>query len=106
MQGTLLMNSRVSFAQSFSVLVITPRGAAFGLPAVHAASDQVICTLQDAINSKAAVQHDSPDTLLMANVSGPEAGKADQHPSVLAETRKTGLSADEEGNLIIEKSAA
>jgi hypothetical protein len=28
------------------------------------------------------------------------------HPSVLAEARKTGLSVDEEGNLIIEKPAA
>ena len=36
----------------------------------------------------------------MAIVGGPDAGKADWHPSVLAEARKTGLSVDEEGNLI------
>jgi quercetin dioxygenase-like cupin family protein len=49
---------------------------------------------------------DAPDALLMAIVGGPEAGKVDWHPSVLAEARKTGLSADDEGNLIIEKPAA
>jgi hypothetical protein len=49
---------------------------------------------------------DAPDALLMAIVGGPDAGKVDWHPSVLAEARKTGLSVDEEGNLIIEKPAA
>jgi hypothetical protein len=42
----------------------------------------------------------------MAIVGGPDAGKVDWHPSVLAEARKTGLSVDEEGNLIIEKATA
>ena len=37
---------------------------------------------------------------------GPDAGKVDWHPSVLAEVRNTGLSVDEDGNLIIEKPAA
>jgi quercetin dioxygenase-like cupin family protein len=49
---------------------------------------------------------DAPDALLMAIVGGPDAGKVDWHPSVLAEARKTGLSVDEDGNLIIEKPAA
>jgi hypothetical protein len=49
---------------------------------------------------------DAPDALLMAIVGGPDAGKVDWHPSVLAEARRTGLSVDEEGNLIIEKPAA
>ena len=49
---------------------------------------------------------DVPDALLMAIVGGPEAGKVDWHPSVLEEARKTGLSADDEGNLIIQKPAA
>jgi mannose-6-phosphate isomerase-like protein (cupin superfamily) len=46
---------------------------------------------------------DAPDALLMAIVGGPDAGKVDWHSSVLAEARKTGLSVDDEGNLIIEK---
>ena len=49
---------------------------------------------------------DSPDALLMAIIGGPDAGKVDWHPSVLDEARKTGLSVDDEGNLIIEKPAA
>ena len=49
---------------------------------------------------------DAPDALLMAIVGGPDAGKVDWHPSVLEEARKTGLSVDDEGNLIIEKPAA
>jgi len=49
---------------------------------------------------------DAPDALLMAIVGGPDAGKVDWHPSVLDEARKTGLSVDDEGNLIIEKPAA
>jgi len=49
---------------------------------------------------------DAPDALLMAIVGGPEAGKVDWHPSVLEEARKTGLSVDDEGNLIIQKPAA
>ena len=49
---------------------------------------------------------DAPDALLMAIVGGPDAGKVDWHPSVLAEARKTGLSVDDEGNLTMEKPAA
>lgn len=49
---------------------------------------------------------DAPDALLMAIIGGPDAGKVDWHPSVLEEARKTGLTVDEEGTLIIEKPAA
>jgi len=49
---------------------------------------------------------DQPDALLIAIVGGPDAGKVDWHPSVLAEARKTGLSVDDDGNLIVEKPAA
>ena len=49
---------------------------------------------------------DDPDALLIAIVGGPDAGKVDWHPSVLAEARKTGLSVDDDGNLIVEKPAA
>jgi quercetin dioxygenase-like cupin family protein len=49
---------------------------------------------------------DRPDALLMAIIGGPDAGKVDWHPSVLAEARKTGLSVDDDGNLIIDKPAA
>jgi uncharacterized protein YjlB len=49
---------------------------------------------------------DAPDALLMAIIGGPDAGKVDWHPSVLAEARETGLSVDDEGNLISERPAA
>jgi hypothetical protein len=49
---------------------------------------------------------DRPEALLMAIVGGPDAGKVDWHPSVLAEARKTGLSVDDDGNLVIDKPAA
>ena len=49
---------------------------------------------------------DRPDALLMAIVGGPDPGKVDWHPSVLAEARKTGLSVDDDGNLIVDKPAA
>jgi quercetin dioxygenase-like cupin family protein len=49
---------------------------------------------------------DRPDALLMAVVGGPDAGKVDWHPSVVAEARKTGLSVDDDGNLLVEKPAA
>src|ERR1700674_2961201 len=49
---------------------------------------------------------DAPDALLMAIVGGPDAGKVDWHPSGLAEARNTGLSVDDEGNLIMEKATA
>ena len=49
---------------------------------------------------------DRPDALLMAIIGGPDAGKVDWHPSVIAEARNTGLSVDDDGNLIIAKPAA
>jgi mannose-6-phosphate isomerase-like protein (cupin superfamily) len=49
---------------------------------------------------------DRSDGLLMAIIGGPDAGKVDWHPSVVAEARKTGLSVDDDGNLIMEKPAA
>ena len=49
---------------------------------------------------------DRPDALLMALVGGPDAGKVDWHPSVVAEARKTGLAVDDDGNLIVAKPAA
>ena len=49
---------------------------------------------------------DQPDALLMAIVGGPDAGKVDWHPSVIAEARSTGLSVDDDGNLVIDKPAA
>jgi quercetin dioxygenase-like cupin family protein len=49
---------------------------------------------------------DRPDALLMAIIGGPDAGKVDWHPSVLAQARATGLSVDDDGNLIVEKPAA
>lgn len=49
---------------------------------------------------------DHPQALLMAIVGGPDAGKVDWHPSVVGEARKTGLSVDDEGNLIVAKPAA
>ena len=48
---------------------------------------------------------DAPDALLMAIVGGPEAGKVDWHPSVVTEARATGLSVDDDGNLIVETAA-
>jgi quercetin dioxygenase-like cupin family protein len=44
---------------------------------------------------------DEPDSLLIALVGGPDPGKVDWHPSVVEEARKTGLSVDDDGNLII-----
>jgi quercetin dioxygenase-like cupin family protein len=49
---------------------------------------------------------DRPDALLMALVGGPDAGKVDWHPSVVAEARKTGLSVDDDGNLMVAEPAA
>jgi len=48
---------------------------------------------------------DRPDALLMAILGGPDAGKVNWHPSVVAEARATGLSVDDDGNLIVEKAA-
>ena len=41
----------------------------------------------------------------MAILGGPDAGKVNWHPSVVAEARATGLSVDDDGNLIVEKAA-
>jgi quercetin dioxygenase-like cupin family protein len=49
---------------------------------------------------------DRPDALMMAIVGGPDAGKVDWHPSVIAEARRTGLTVDDDGNLVKEKPAA
>jgi quercetin dioxygenase-like cupin family protein len=49
---------------------------------------------------------DRPDALLMAIIGGPDAGKVDWHPSVLEEARATGLSVDDDGNLVMEKAPA
>ena len=48
---------------------------------------------------------DRSDALLMAIIGGPDAGKVDWHPSVVAEARATGLSVDDDGNLIVERAA-
>ena len=45
---------------------------------------------------------DDPDSLLIALVGGPDSGKVDWHPSVIEEARKTGLSVDDDGNLVID----
>jgi hypothetical protein len=47
-----------------------------------------------------------PDALLMAIIGGPDAGKVDWHPSVIEEARNTGLSVDDDGNLVVAKPAA
>lgn len=43
---------------------------------------------------------DDPRSILIAIVGGPDAGKVDWHPSVVEEARRTGLSVDDDGNLI------
>lgn len=43
---------------------------------------------------------DDPDALLLAVVGGPDPGKPNWHPSVIEAARETGLSVDDEGNLI------
>jgi mannose-6-phosphate isomerase-like protein (cupin superfamily) len=48
---------------------------------------------------------DRADALLMAIIGGPDAGKVDWHPAVVTEARATGLSVDDDGNLIVEKAA-
>ncbi|HYZ41827.1 MAG TPA: cupin domain-containing protein [Stellaceae bacterium] len=48
---------------------------------------------------------DDPDSTLMAIVGGPDPGKVDWHPSVIEKARKTGLSVDDDGNLITAKAA-
>jgi len=49
---------------------------------------------------------DRPDALMIAIVGGPDAGKVDWHPSVLTEARNTGLTVDDDGNLVMEKADA
>ena len=46
---------------------------------------------------------DEPESVLMALVGGPDSGKVDWHPTVIEEARKTGLSVDDDGNLVIDK---
>jgi quercetin dioxygenase-like cupin family protein len=48
---------------------------------------------------------DDPDATLIAVVGGPDPGKVDWHPSVVAAARATGLSVDDEGRLIVAEAA-
>jgi quercetin dioxygenase-like cupin family protein len=48
---------------------------------------------------------DDPQSTLIAIVGGPDPGKVDWHPSVIDEARKTGLSVDDDGNLVIRDAA-
>ena len=48
---------------------------------------------------------DDPEATLIAVVGGPDTGKVDWHPSVIAAARQTGLSVDDEGRLIIAEAA-
>src|SRR6185312_14719631 len=49
---------------------------------------------------------DDPDATLIAVVGGPDTGKVDWHPSVIALARDTGLAVDDDGKLIEVKDAA
>ena len=68
---------------------------------------QIILGCGDAVNVPIGVFRgfrnvgDEPDSLLIALVGGPDPGKVDWHPTVVEEARKTGLSVDDDGNLII-----
>ena len=42
---------------------------------------------------------DDPDSLLMAVIGGPDAGKVDWHPKVIEDARATGLEVDDDGTL-------
>src|ERR1700747_3122349 len=44
---------------------------------------------------------EDPEATLIALVGGPDPGKVDWHPSVIEAARKTGLSVDDEGRLIV-----
>jgi quercetin dioxygenase-like cupin family protein len=44
---------------------------------------------------------DDPEATLIAVVGGPDPGKVDWHPSVIEAARRTGLSVDDEGRLIV-----
>ena len=48
---------------------------------------------------------DDPEATLIAIVGGPDTGKVDWHPSVIAAARGTGLSVDDEGRLIVAEAA-
>jgi quercetin dioxygenase-like cupin family protein len=68
---------------------------------------QIILDCGDAVNVPIGVFRgfrnvgNEPDSLLIALVGGPDPGKVDWHPTVVEEARKTGLSVDDDGNLII-----
>jgi quercetin dioxygenase-like cupin family protein len=48
---------------------------------------------------------DDPEATLIAVVGGPDTGKVDWHPSVIEAARKTGLSVDDDGKLIVAAAA-
>jgi quercetin dioxygenase-like cupin family protein len=48
---------------------------------------------------------DDPEATLIAVVGGPDPGKVDWHPSVIDAARRTGLSVDGEGRLIVADAA-
>ena len=48
---------------------------------------------------------DDPEATLIAVVGGPDPGKVDWHPSVIEAARRTGLSVDDEGRLIVAEAA-
>ncbi|MBM3561472.1 MAG: cupin domain-containing protein [Alphaproteobacteria bacterium] len=48
---------------------------------------------------------DHPDALLLALIGGPDPGKVDWHPKVIADARATGLAIDDDGNLIVATAA-
>jgi quercetin dioxygenase-like cupin family protein len=49
---------------------------------------------------------DDPEAALIAVVGGPDTGKVDWHPSVIEAARRTGLSVDDDGKLIVTPEAA
>ena len=68
---------------------------------------QIILDCGDAVNVPIGVFRgfrnvgDEPESLLIALVGGPDPGKVDWHPTVVEEARKTGLSVDDDGNLVV-----
>jgi mannose-6-phosphate isomerase-like protein (cupin superfamily) len=48
---------------------------------------------------------DDPEATLIAIVGGPDPGRVDWHPSVIEAARQTGLSVDDDGNLIVADAA-
>jgi len=48
---------------------------------------------------------DDPDATLIAVVGGPDTGKVNWHPSVIALARDTGLAVDDDGNLVVNQAA-